>query len=189
MFAKFLAIAAISIAAPTPQDIAINGIDSEFIDSIVSFFITEGTSLYDDFILFQSIQPKNQSMNFIGYTTGVKNYREFQCVNQTYALIDAKASLDFIVKHSLDSSMNPVFAAPDKSNVTGLSAKTFASPQGELNWLVISKTSTNGKEGIFKNVKTIIRSLTNGGIAPAYCNATSPQKIQVPFSALYTFYV
>ncbi|KAJ3358384.1 hypothetical protein HDU91_005235 [Kappamyces sp. JEL0680] len=144
-------------------------------------------SLKADYDLFKQIQPKGQRLVFAGYTTGLHNTQNFVCTNSEYVLQSATATLNFVVHHFFNAT-HPVFQAPDNSTVAGLNKTVYPSPEGQLSWVVLDRVTNGAKKGLFASINTVIRSFTDGGVAPASCNETSPQTISVPYSALYTFY-
>jgi hypothetical protein len=80
----------------------------------------------------------------------------------------------------------------DGSAVTGKVAKQVPAPnaQNDIPWLVLDATVVEETRGTLSAVKTIRRSDTHGGVAPASgCDAAHGGVVaRVPYTATYSFY-
>ncbi|KAJ3321668.1 hypothetical protein HDV06_003961 [Boothiomyces sp. JEL0866] len=152
----------------------------------VAKFLT--TQVETDVNLYKSLAPAGQNLVYAGFTIGGSNTQNYDCTNGVYVLSGANATINFgDVQHFfLAYGGKPTWANRDGSVVTGLKKNVTASPQGPSNvaWLQVTPTVTSGN-GVFSNVKTVLRTFTYGGVAPSTCTSGS---IKVPYSALYTFY-
>lgn len=84
----------------------------------------------------------------------------------------------------------PSWQATDGSTVVGESLNKSLSPDhGAIPWLVLHTKSHSG-DGIMANVDYIVRTRTEGGVAPAAgCDASHPgAEVRVPYSAIYLFF-
>ncbi|KAJ3273858.1 hypothetical protein HDV01_003836 [Terramyces sp. JEL0728] len=152
----------------------------------VAKFLT--TQVEADVALYKSLVPANQTLVYAGVTIGGSNTQNYDCTNGVYVLSGANATINFgDVKHYfLSYGGKPTWASKDGSAVTGLKKTATPSPQGASNvaWLSLTPTAASGT-GVLSNVKTVLRTFTYGGVAPASCTSGS---IKLPYSALYTFY-
>jgi Protein of unknown function (DUF3455) len=100
------------------------------------------------------------------------------------SLSDAKGNV--IGKHFA----GPSWQATDGSTVVGEPLNVSPSPAADaIAWLVLQAKSHTG-DGIMANVQYIVRTRTQGGIAPASgCDAShTGAEVRVPYSATYTFF-
>lgn len=100
------------------------------------------------------------------------------------SLSDAKGNV--IGKHFA----GPSWQATDGSTVVGEPLNVSPSPAaGAIAWLVLHAKSHTG-DGIMANVQYIVRTRTQGGVAPASgCDAShTGAEVRVPYSATYTFF-
>jgi hypothetical protein len=84
----------------------------------------------------------------------------------------------------------PSWQAKDGSTVVGEVLISSSAPQpGAIAWLVLRAKSHTGN-GVFASVDFIVRTQTEGGLAPAAgCDAThAGTESQVPYKALYLFF-
>jgi hypothetical protein len=84
----------------------------------------------------------------------------------------------------------PSWQANDGSTVVGESLNASPSPNaGAIPWLVLHARSHTG-DGIMANVQYIVRTRTQGGVAPASgCDARhAGAEVRVPYSAIYLFF-
>ncbi len=84
----------------------------------------------------------------------------------------------------------PSWQAEDGSTVVGAAVATSPAPQaGAIPWLVLTAKSHAG-EGVFSGIQYIVRSATEGGVAPAAgCDADhAGAESRVEYSATYTFF-
>jgi hypothetical protein len=84
----------------------------------------------------------------------------------------------------------PSWQANDGSTVVGEPLNVSPSPHaGAIPWLVLHAKSHTG-DGILANVQYIVRTRTEGGVAPATgCDAThAGVEVRVPYSATYLFF-
>ncbi|KAJ3314284.1 hypothetical protein HDV04_000650 [Boothiomyces sp. JEL0838] len=150
-----------------------------------AFLASQPTS---DVNLYNSMIPANQTLVYAGLTTGEQNTQNYDCTNGAYVLSGANATIeDGDVTHFfLGYGSLPTWSDIDGSLVTGLGKAAFSSPEGASNikWLKVSPTKPSGN-GTLSNIKTVLRTFTVGGQAPASCANGS---ITVPYQALYTFY-
>jgi hypothetical protein len=99
-------------------------------------------------------------------------------------LQDAKGNV--IGKHFA----GPSWQATDGSIVVGAPLNASPSPNASaIAWLVLQAKSHSG-EGTMANVQYIVRTRTEGGVAPAGgCDASHPgSEVRVPYSAIYLFF-
>ncbi|KAJ3252870.1 hypothetical protein HK103_001115 [Boothiomyces macroporosus] len=157
---------------------------ASFID-VAGFLATQ---VETDVNLYKSMVPAGQNLVYAGFTIGGINTQNYDCTNGKYVLSGANATINFGDAHHffLAYGGKPTWSNRDGSMVTGLGKTVFPSPQGPSNvaWLSVTPTQTSGN-GVFSNVKTVLRTFTYGGSAPSSCTSGS---IKVPYSALYTFY-
>lgn len=100
------------------------------------------------------------------------------------SLHDAKGNV--IGKHFA----GPSWQASDGSVVVGEPLNVSPSPNaGAIPWIVLQAKSHNGN-GEMANVQYIIRTRTEGGVAPASgCDAGhAGSEVRVPYSAIYLFF-
>jgi hypothetical protein len=100
------------------------------------------------------------------------------------SLLDAKGSV--IGKHFA----GPSWQATDGSTVVGAPLNVSTSPNaGAIPWLVLQAKSHSG-DGVMANVQYIVRTRTEGGVAPASgCDAGHVgAEVRVPYSAIYLFF-
>lgn len=100
------------------------------------------------------------------------------------SLSDAKGNV--IGKHFA----GPSWQANDGSTVVGEPLNVSPSPDaGAIAWLVLHAKSHSG-DGVMANVQYIVRTRTQGGVAPASgCDAShAGAEVRVPYSATYTFF-
>jgi len=100
------------------------------------------------------------------------------------SLLDAKGSV--IGKHFV----GPSWQATDGSTVVGAPLNVSTSPNaGAIPWLVLQAKSHSG-DGVMANVQYIVRTRTEGGVAPASgCDAGHVgAEVRVPYSAIYLFF-
>ncbi len=86
-------------------------------------------------------------------------------------------------------SAGPVWQANDGSAVTGEAIESNAGADGAVPWLLLRAKSHAG-QGTLSAVSTIVRSHTEGGLAPATgCDAPhAGQTLGVDYSAEYIFF-
>ncbi|HTV86802.1 MAG TPA: DUF3455 domain-containing protein [Dyella sp.] len=100
------------------------------------------------------------------------------------SLADAKGHP--IAKHFA----GPTWQAPDGSAVVGTPINVSPSPDaGAVPWLVLRARSHSGS-GQMAGVQYIVRTRTEGGVAPATgCDAShAGGEVRVPYSAVYLFF-
>jgi hypothetical protein len=100
------------------------------------------------------------------------------------SLMDAKGNT--IGKHFA----GPSWQANDGSTVVGEPLNASPSPDaGSIPWLVLHAKSHSGN-GQLASVQYIVRTRTEGGVAPATgCDATHVgNEVRVPYSAVYLFF-
>lgn len=100
------------------------------------------------------------------------------------SLSDAKGNV--IGKHFA----GPSWQANDGSTVVGEPLSVSPSPNaGAVAWLVLHAKSHAG-DGVMTNVQYIVRTRTEGGVAPANgCDASHVgTEVRVPYSAIYLFF-
>ena len=91
--------------------------------------------------------------------------------------------------HAGHHGAGPSWHADDGSSVTGAKVAEGASPApGAIPWLILRATSNSGS-GVFTGVTYVVRSQTEGGVAPpAGCDsAHAGAELRVRYTALYTF--
>lgn len=80
----------------------------------------------------------------------------------------------------------------DGSAITGKVESQLPAPnaQSDITWLVLQATNVGGAGGALSGVKTVRRSDTHGGVAPATgCDAAhAGVAVRVPYTATYSFY-
>lgn len=84
----------------------------------------------------------------------------------------------------------PSWQASDGSTVVGEVLASSPSPDaGAIAWLVLRAKSHSGA-GLMANVDYVVRTRTEGGIAPAAgCDSTHPgAEVRVPYGAIYLFF-
>jgi hypothetical protein len=84
----------------------------------------------------------------------------------------------------------PTWQAPDGSAVVGAPINVSPSPDaGSIAWLVLQAKSHSGN-GVMTGVQYIVRTRTEGGVAPATgCDAGhAGGEVRVPYSAVYLFF-
>ncbi|APG03913.1 hypothetical protein BJI69_08335 [Luteibacter rhizovicinus DSM 16549] len=84
----------------------------------------------------------------------------------------------------------PSWQANDGSTVVGEALNASPSPDtGAIPWLVIHAKSTTGS-GVLSKVAYVVRTRTEGGVAPATgCDAShADAEVRVPYSAVYLFF-
>lgn len=84
----------------------------------------------------------------------------------------------------------PSWQAADGSTVVGELLNVSSSPSaGAIPWLVLHAKSHTG-DGVMANVQYIVRTHTEGGVAPAGgCDANhAGAEVRVPYSATYVFF-
>jgi hypothetical protein len=84
----------------------------------------------------------------------------------------------------------PTWQAPDGSAVVGAPINVSPSPDaGSIAWLVLQAKSHSGN-GVMTGVQYIVRTRTEGGVAPATgCDAGhAGSEVRVPYSAVYLFF-
>ncbi|GLQ51000.1 hypothetical protein GCM10010872_24490 [Dyella flava] len=84
----------------------------------------------------------------------------------------------------------PSWQANDGSTVVGQLLNMSPSPDaGTIPWLVLQAKSHSGN-GLMANVQYVIRTRTQGGVAPAAgCDAAhAGSEVRVPYSAVYLFF-
>ena len=83
----------------------------------------------------------------------------------------------------------PTWEAEDGSKITGKIAARAAAPDPQaIAWLLL-KTESSGKAGRFDPVRAVQRVFTSGGSAPAGACATVGEVLEVPYRAVYVFWV
>jgi hypothetical protein len=100
------------------------------------------------------------------------------------SLLDAKGQV--IGKHFA----GPSWQANDGSTVVGEPLNVSPSPDaGAVAWLVLHAKSHSGN-GVMASVQYIVRTRTEGGVAPsAGCDAShAGTEVRVPYSAVYVFF-
>ena len=100
------------------------------------------------------------------------------------SLQDAKGNV--IGKHFA----GPSWQATDGSTVVGEPLNVSPSPNaGAIAWIVLHAKSHSG-DGAMANVQYIVRTRTEGGVAPASgCDASHVgAEVRVPYSAIYLFF-
>lgn len=100
------------------------------------------------------------------------------------SLQDAKGNV--IGKHFA----GPSWQATDGSTVVGEPLNVSPSPNaGAIAWIVLHAKSHTG-DGAMANVQYIVRTRTEGGVAPASgCDAShAGAEVRVPYSAIYLFF-
>lgn len=100
------------------------------------------------------------------------------------SLRDAKGNV--IGKHFA----GPSWQANDGSTVVGAPLNVSPSPNaGAIPWIVLQAKSHSG-DGMMASVQYIVRTRTEGGVAPATgCDAThAGAEVRVPYSAIYLFF-
>lgn len=100
------------------------------------------------------------------------------------SLQDAKGNV--IGKHFA----GPSWQATDGSTVVGEPLNVSPSPNaGAIAWIVLHAKSHSG-DGAMANVQYIVRTRTEGGVAPASgCDAShAGAEVRVPYSAIYLFF-
>ena len=100
------------------------------------------------------------------------------------SLSDAKGNP--VAKHFA----GPTWQAPDGSAVVGAPINVSPSPDaGSIAWLVLQAKSHSGN-GVMTGVQYIVRTRTEGGVAPATgCDAShAGGEVRVPYSAVYLFF-
>ncbi|KAJ3273859.1 hypothetical protein HDV01_003837 [Terramyces sp. JEL0728] len=141
-----------------------------------------------DVSLYTSMIPANQTLVYAGLTTGESNTQNYDCTNGLYVLSGANATIQEgkVTHYFLSYGGLPTWSNVDGSLVTGLGKSAFNSPEGasSIKWLKVTPTQSSGN-GTLSAVKSVLRSFTVGGQAPASCVNGS---ITVPYQALYTFY-
>lgn len=83
----------------------------------------------------------------------------------------------------------PSWRATDDSAITGTIAEILpGSPRDAIPWLVLRITGHSG-HGILSNILYVLRSQTNGGLAPrSGCDAQHANDVvRVPYTAIYSF--
>lgn len=84
----------------------------------------------------------------------------------------------------------PTWQATDGSTVVGSPLNVSSSPDaGAVPWLVLQAKSHGGK-GLMSNVDYVVRTRTEGGVAPTSgCDADhAGAGVRVPYSAIYLFF-
>jgi hypothetical protein len=84
----------------------------------------------------------------------------------------------------------PSWQASDGSTVVGQPLNLSPSPDaGAIPWLVLQAKSHSG-DGLMAHVQYIVRTRTEGGVAPATgCDAAhAGNEVRVPYSAVYLFF-
>jgi hypothetical protein len=83
----------------------------------------------------------------------------------------------------------PSWQGKDGSLVTGEVETAASGGAGAIPWLVL-RAKTHAGEGLFASVKAIVRSRTQGGVAPPTgCDAShGGAETQVPYTAEYSFF-
>jgi Protein of unknown function (DUF3455) len=100
------------------------------------------------------------------------------------SLSDAKGNV--IGKHFA----GPSWQASDGSTVVGEPLNVSPSPSaGAIPWIVLHAKSHTG-DGVMADVQYIVRTRTEGGVAPASgCDASHVgTEVRVPYSAIYLFF-
>jgi hypothetical protein len=83
----------------------------------------------------------------------------------------------------------PTWEAPDGSKITGkVIAHADATEAGAIAWLLL-KTESAGAPGRFDHVRAVQRLFTSGGSAPAGACTQIGQTLEVPYRAVYVFWV
>ncbi|KAI8911129.1 hypothetical protein EDD86DRAFT_133656 [Gorgonomyces haynaldii] len=157
-----------------------------YVSSVKTFI---GQQIAADINLYKSIEPVGQTLVYGGITMpgATQNY---VCQNGTFVLASANATINFgLVNHYFQSfGGKPTWKHVDGSIVTGGGKKGFDSPADpvkNIKWLSVSPVTTENV-GTFGSVKTVLRTFTVGGVAPATC--TGSEQKRVPYGALYTYY-
>jgi hypothetical protein len=83
----------------------------------------------------------------------------------------------------------PTWEAADGSKITGkVVARADATEPGAIAWLLL-KTESAGVAGRFDQVRAVQRLFTSGGSAPAGACTQIGQTLEVPYRAVYVFWV
>ncbi len=94
---------------------------------------------------------------------------------------------DGVVK--AEHGAGPTWRAGDGSEVQGVVVTTIPAPKlGAISWLVLRVSRHIGR-GLLDHVAYVLRTDTDGGIAPeAGCDSSQPSReVSVPYHAIYTF--
>lgn len=83
----------------------------------------------------------------------------------------------------------PTWEAPDGSRITGkVTARADATEPGAIAWLLL-KAESAGTPGRFDRVRAVQRLFTSGGAAPAGACTRVGEALEVPYRAVYVFWV
>jgi hypothetical protein len=108
-----------------------------------------------------------------------------------WALKAPDASLSDAAGHVIGKHFaGPSWQATDGSTVVGEPINVSPSPHaGAIAWIVLHATSHAG-DGVMANVQYIVRTRTEGGVAPADgCDAHhAGTEVRVPYNAVYLFF-
>lgn len=134
--------------------------------------------------------PKTTAMEAFG-----KGVQIYSCTatagHYRWILRAPEATLSDAHGHMLATHFaGPSWQATDGSTVVGELLSSSPSPDpGAIAWLVLHAKSHAGS-GLMANVDYVVRTRTEGGVAPATgCDASHPgAEVRVPYGAIYLFF-
>lgn len=136
--------------------------------------------------------PATKSAAIEAFAKGVQIYT-CKAANGSYAwtLKAPEASLSDAKGHAIAKHFaGPSWQAEDGSVVVGEPVQASPSPDaGAIPWIVLHAKSHTGS-GEMASVQYIVRTRTEGGVAPASgCDAShAGAEVRVPYSAVYLFF-